>query len=257
MTTTQPNSSSRHLKKTLRLFAKVVIGILLLIILVFILIQTPPVQNFARKKIQSWLSTKLDTRVSIGKLYIGFPNTVSLQNVYVEDRQKDTLLYGGKLAVDISLFKLISNELENITAKVNRQLPDTTFNFQFIIDAFAPANAKKTTTTESAAMKMAIKSVLLNKVRVLYKDVITGNDMDIWINDLTTRIDVFDPTTMTYDVPDIHVNGLRARIYQTKPLVTDKPLAEHMAEAAAPIILNLKFKDIVLEGIDLDYRNDV
>src|SRR5215213_8377537 len=184
MTTTQPNSSSRHLKKTLRLFAKVVIGILLLIILVFILIQTPPVQNFARKKIQSWLSTKLDTRVSIGKLYIGFPNSVSLQNVYIEDRQKDTLLYGGRLAVDISLFKLISSELEineiqleNITAKVKRQLPDTTFNFQFIIDAFAPADAKKTTTTESAAMKMAIKSVLLNKVRVLYKDVITGNDM--------------------------------------------------------------------------------
>jgi hypothetical protein len=264
MSTTEPTHTSLyHLKKVMRLFAKVIIAILLLVILIFILVQTPPVQNFARKKIENFLEKKLKTEVSIGKLYIGFPNTVSLQNVYVEDRQKDTLLYGGKLAVDISLFKLISNELEineiqfeNIAAKVKRQLPDTTFNFQFIIDAFAPANAK-TTTTESAAMKMAIKSVLLNKVRVIYKDVITGNDMDIWINDLTTKIDVFDPATMTYNVPDIHVNGLRARVYQTKPLVTDKPLTEHMAEAAAPIMLNLKFKDIVLEDIDLDYRNDV
>lgn len=264
-TTTEPTHNSLyHLKKVLRLFAKVVIAILLLVILIFILVQTPPVQNFARKKIENFLEKKLQTDVSIGKLYIGFPNTVSLQNVYVEDRQKDTLLYGGKLAVDISLFKLISNELEineiqfeNITAKVKRQLPDTTFNFQFIIDAFAPANAKKTTTTDTTAMKMAIKSVLLNKVRVLYKDVITGNDMDVWINDLTTKIDKFDPATMTYDVPDIRVNGIRARIYQTKPLVEDKPMAQHMAEAAAPIMLNLKFKDIVLEQIDLDYRNDV
>lgn len=265
MSTKEPTHNSiYHLKKVLRLFAKVIIAILLLVILIFILVQTPPVQNFARKKIENFLEKKLNTEVAIGKLYIGFPNTVSLQNVYIEDRQKDTLLYGGKLAVDISLFKLISNELEineiqfeNITAKVKRQLPDTTFNFQFIIDAFAPANAKKTTATDTAAMKMAIKSVLLNKVRVLYQDVITGNDMDIWINDLTTRIDVFNPTAMTYDVPDIHVNGIRARIYQSKPLATDKPMAEHMAEAAAPITLNLKFKDIVLENIDLDYRNDV
>jgi translocation and assembly module TamB len=264
VTTKPTHNSLYHLKKVLRLFAKVIIALLLLVIVIFILVQTPPVQNFARKKIENFLEKKLKTEVNIGKLYIGFPNTVSLQNVYVEDLQKDTLLYGGKLAVDISLFKLISNELEineiqfeNITAKIKRQLPDTTFNFQFIIDAFAPANAKKTTTADTAAMKMAIKSVLLNKVRVLYKDVITGNDMDIWINDFTTRIDVFDPATMTYDVPDIHVNGIKARIYQTKPLTTDKPMAEHMAEAAAPIMLNLNFKDIVLEDIDLDYRNDV
>lgn len=264
MNTKEPNHNSLyHLKRVMRLFAKVVIAILLLIIVIFILVQTPPVQNFARKKIENFLENKLKTEVSIGKLYIGFPNTVSLQNVYVEDRQKDTLLYGGKLAVDISLFKLISNELEineiqleDITAKVKRQLPDTTFNFQFIIDAFAPATASKAT-TDTAAMKMAIKSVLLNKVRVLYQDVITGNDMDIRINDLTTRIDVFDPASMTYNVPDIKVNGIRARVYQTKPLVEEKPMDQRLAEAAAPITLNLKLKDILLENIDVDYRNDV
>ncbi|MGB8195322.1 MAG: translocation/assembly module TamB domain-containing protein, partial [Chitinophagaceae bacterium] len=266
MSTTKPTHNSLyHLKKVLRIFARVVIVILLLIILIFILVQTPPVQNFARKKIESYLEGKLKTEVAIGKLYIGFPNTVSLQNIYVEDRQKDTLLYGGRLAVDISMFKLLSGEveineiqLEDITAKIKRQLPDTTFNFQFIIDAFAPANAKKTTPTDTSALKMAIKSVLLNKVRMVYQDVITGSDMDVWINDLTTRIDVFDPTKMTFDIPDIQVNGIRARIYQVKPLVTtDKSMSQHMAEAKQPIELNLKFKQIALQNIDLDYRNDV
>src|SRR5689334_5942700 len=109
MTTTKaPHTSWYHLRKVLRLFAKVVIAILLFIVVVFILIQTPPVQNFARKKVQSYLSKKLDTKVTIGKLYIGLPDIVSLQNVYIEDRSKDTLLAGGKLKVDIDLFKLFS-----------------------------------------------------------------------------------------------------------------------------------------------------
>lgn len=265
MTTTKPtHNSGYHLKKVLRLFAKVVIVILLLIVLIFILVQTPPVQNFARKKIEGYLEGKLKTRVDIGKLYIGFPNTVSLQNVYIEDRQKDTLLSGGRLAVDISLFKLISGEveineihLENITAKIKRQLPDTTFNFQFIVDAFAPKKTQTVQPNDTAAMKMAIKSILLDKVRVVYKDVITGNDMDVWVNDLTTRIDVFDPIKMTFDIPDIQVNGIRGRIYQSKPLVSDDPLSKDLAEAAQPILLNLKFNTIALQNIDLDYRNDV
>jgi translocation and assembly module TamB len=264
MATDKPNHNSLyHLKRVLRLFAKVIIAILLLIVLIFILVQTPPVQNFARKKIEGYLEGKLKTRVDIGKLYIGFPNSVSLQNVYVEDQQKDTLLSGGRLAVDISLFKLIGGELEineihleNITAKIKRQLPDTTFNFQFIVDAFTPKTTQPAK-TDTAVMKMAIKSVLLDKVRLVYKDVITGNDMDVWVNDFTTRIDVFDPAKMTFEIPDVQVNGIRARIYQSKPLVSDDPVSKDMAEASAPILLNLKFNTIALQNIDLDYRNDV
>ncbi len=246
------------------MFAKLVVILLLFIVLLFILIQTPPVQNFARKKIESYLEGKLKTEVSIGKLYVGFPNTVSLQNVYVEDRSKDTLLYGGRLAVDISLFKLIKGEvevnqiqLEQITAKIKRQLPDTTFNFQFIVDAFAPA--KPTANPQDTAVtKMAIKSILLDKVRVVYQDVITGSDMDITVNDLTTRIDVFEPEKMRFDIPAIQVNGIKGRIYQSKPLVaiSDAP-SKDLAEAKQPIVLNLTFKDITLQNIELDYRNDV
>ncbi|HEX6182175.1 MAG TPA: translocation/assembly module TamB domain-containing protein [Chitinophagaceae bacterium] len=260
--TKTPHTSWYHLKKVLRMFAKLVVILLLLVVLIFILIQTPPVQNFAKKKIESYLEGKLKTEVSIGKLYIGFPNTVSLQNVYVEDRLKDTLLYGGRLAADISLFKLIKGEveineiqLEQITAKIKRQLPDTTFNFQFIVDAFTPV--KTATPQDTAVAKMAIKSILLDKVRVLYQDVITGSDMDVTVNDLTTRIDVFEPAKMRFDIPVIQVNGIKGHIYQSKPLVKDEPLAKDMAEAHQPIVLNLNFKDITLQNIDLDYRNDV
>ncbi len=264
-TTAPPHNSWYHLRKVLRLFGKLIIGLLLLIILVFILIQTPPVQNFARKKIQSYLSDKLKTKVVIGKLYLGLPDIISLQNIYIEDRSKDTLLSGGKVKVDIDLFKLINNvveineiQLEQVTAKVKRLLPDTVYNFQFIVDAFTPANKKPVNPNDSSVMEMDISSILLNKVRVVYKDEVTGNDMDININHLTTTIDKFDPYKMVFDIPETEVNGLKARIYQTKPLVSSvDPLSKDMAEAVQPILMDLGFKNVHLQNIDVDYRNDV
>ena len=259
------HSSTYYLKKVLRLFAKVLIGILALIVLIFILIQTPPVQNFARKKVQSYLQHKLQTKVTIGKLYIGLPDIISLQDVYIEDKAKDTLLAGSKLKVNIDLFRLLNNvveinelQLEGITTKIKRQLPDTTYNFQFIVDAFTPAEKKPVNTKDSSVMQVDISNILLNKVHVIYKDVVSGSDMDVDISHFTTKIDKFDPYKLIFSIPETEVNGVKAKIYQTKPLVsTVNAPSTDMAQAAEPVNLNLQFKNLSLQNIDLDYRNDV
>src|SRR5688572_20512474 len=91
--------------KILRVIFKTILIIILVIAAVALLIITPPIQNFARKKATAWLSTKLNTKVEIGKIYLGFPKKVVLENVYIEDQKKDTLLSGGALKVDISMMK--------------------------------------------------------------------------------------------------------------------------------------------------------
>jgi hypothetical protein len=55
-----------------------------------------------RKKAVAWLENKLQTKVEIGRIYIGLPRKITLENVYLEDRQKDTLLSGGSLKANIS-----------------------------------------------------------------------------------------------------------------------------------------------------------
>jgi aspartate carbamoyltransferase regulatory subunit len=113
-------------------------------VLILIAIQTAPVQNFARGKIVSFLENKLKTRVEIKRLDIDFPKMLVLEGVYIEDKTKDTLIAGNQLKVDIDMVKLLHSEIQineinlnQITGKIKRQLPDTIFNYQFIIDAFA------------------------------------------------------------------------------------------------------------------------
>ena len=248
-----------------RILLKTLLWIFFLIVFVFLLVLTPPVQNFLRKKVVAYLENKLDTRIEVGKIYIGLPKNIVLESIYVEDRQKDTLFFGGKVKANINIWQLITkNEvtinsisLENITANIKRQLPDTAFNFQFIVDAFAPAPDTSTKKDTSAANNITLGSIELNKIRLVYKDVITGSDMEASLDHLDTRVDTFNPEKFHFDVPVTNVKGLIAKIYQSKPLATPDPEAKDNIEATQPNPLQLAFRKIDLQNIKVDYRNDV
>lgn len=173
-------------KRVGRVVLKTILFIFLFFILIVALILTPPVQNFIRKKAVSYLENKLHTTVRIDKIAIGLPKKVVLEGIYIEDQHKDTLLYGGSIKVDIALLDIIFNgditinqlQLKDITAKVKRELPDTSYNFQFIIDAFSSEepSVKDPADTASSSIPIDIKKITLDNIRVVYKDVVTGND---------------------------------------------------------------------------------
>jgi len=252
------------LAKVGRGFGIFILSIIVLIILVLVLIQTAPVQNFARKKIVAFLENKLKTRVEIRGLDIEFPKMLVLQGVYIEDKTKDTLIAGNQLKVDIDMFKLLSKQIQineinlnGITTKVKRQLPDTTFNFQFIVDAFTSPEPAQPVKKDTGAMKMAIEKIIVDKTRMVYLDIVTGNDVDVYLEHFETHIDTFDPANLRYDVPSIALRGVRGRINQTKPMqVTAAVEDPNPAVKNEPAkFLLFSNKEILLSDIDINYNN--
>jgi hypothetical protein len=250
-------------KKAVKITFKVFLWIVAVLLLIAVLVQTPPVQNFARKKVQAWLSNKLGTRFEIGRLRIGFPSSVVLDNVYVEDKTKDTLLYGGRIKANIQLFKLLKNEVEigdlrlqDLTAKIKRQLPDTVFNFQFIIDAFVTEQKKPVNPADTtAAMKMGLDNLYLDNIRFIYQDTISGNDWAIQLHHFNSNIKKFDLEKQAFDIPMVVLDGLTARLYQYKPLITPEDVVNNDSSVAPMPAFNLRH--IRLKNIDVDYRNNV
>lgn len=260
MTLNEPvNHTRRSIFSRLgRLLLKLLLVIAVLLMLVIILVQTPYVQNLARKKAQEYLSGKLKTKVEIGKLYIGFPNTIELGNLYIEDLQRDTLIAGKSLKFELDMWKILhsniavhSVELEGITAKIKRQLPDTSFNYQFIIDEFAAKEPLPAKPKDTIALKISLNKLLLTKVRLVYNDIVTGNDMEVWVEHSKTLIDKIDPSHMQFSIPLIEIKGITAKVYQNTPLKTPDESAANTT--ASP--LQLLLKKINLSGISVDYRN--
>ncbi|HYK75750.1 MAG TPA: translocation/assembly module TamB domain-containing protein [Daejeonella sp.] len=236
-----------------------IIGVVIFLVLtIFVLIEIPAVQDFARKKTVSYLQGKIKTKVEIQKISLDLPKLLVLEGVYFQDQKKDTLLAGDTLKVDISLFKLLHNELEineidlrGITTHIDRRLPDSTFNFDYIIKAFAGQKAK-TTSKDTSAMKFSIGKINLDRIRARFKDEVTANDMDLYLGHFDTRIKEFNLDKMKFSIPVIHLSNLNAKVLQTKAV--NPPPATTTAQ---PFNLGLKLGKIALDRIKIDYRNEV
>lgn len=254
---------AKILKRIFKILGWTIGSIILLLVLVIILIQVPGVQNFARKKAVSFLENKLGTKVVVSHLSIAFPKKIVLEGVYFEDQKKDTLLAGKRLAIDISMFKLIDKvvevndiELEGIRANIYRIQPDTVFNFDYIVQAFSsPPSGKPKDTT--GAFTIDINRVKLSKILATFKDDQTGNDIYCYLGNFETRIKKFDLDKMNFNIPKITLEQVIARAYQHKPLAEPKPEAVVAANNSGPIDLGLEIGNITIKDIDADYVNDV
>ena len=110
-----------------------IIGVIIaLAILIVFLIRLPSVQNYIAGKVTQYVEGKIGTPVKIGYINIDFPKKLVLEDIYLADQSKDTLVAGKSIAVDINMLKLLKNtveiqslEAEGITAKIRRTLPDS------------------------------------------------------------------------------------------------------------------------------------
>lgn len=260
-------------RRASRIAIKTVLWIFLLLVVLFLLLLTPPVQNFVCGRATNYLEKKLDTKVSIKRLFITLSGKIAVDGFYIEDRGKDTLLSAGKLRVDMSFVKLLFGKkeldiksvlLEDATAKINRQLPDTTFNFQFIVDAFGSGSQDRDTaeiSDSSASMPIHIGSVELNRLRFVYKDIVGGNDVEAGLTHLDTKIEKFDIDKLHFIVPQTNINGLTAKVIQTTPLiiipqVVVKEVKEETTASSAPS-LQMEFGKLDLQKSAVEYRDSV
>jgi hypothetical protein len=151
------------------------ISIFILLIAFFIAIQTSGFQTYLGQKASAWLSDELKTEIRIEKVDIDFFNSVLLKGVYVQDLNKDTLLYGAEMICDINDFSyseykldLDQIELKNMVAKVITYKGDTIPNYQFLVDYFAPTDTISDSTKNN--FKVNFGNFKFTDVDLVYAD---------------------------------------------------------------------------------------
>ncbi|GAA4921713.1 translocation/assembly module TamB domain-containing protein [Mucilaginibacter defluvii] len=240
----------------------IIASVIFLILLVVILIQVPSVQNFAKNKAVTFLQNKIGTKVEIGHLSLGLPKLIVLEDVYFEDQKRDTLLAGDKLKVDISLFKLLDNtveineiNLQGITANISRG-PDSLFNFDYILKAFAGEQKKEVKPEDTTStMKFAMGDIILDRINIKYKDETTGNDIKFLLGHFDTRIKEFDLDKMKFGIPKINLSGVNATIIQTPKGSSIAQTAATDTAATEPLNMELDLDEVDISKVKVDYRS--
>jgi translocation and assembly module TamB len=216
---------------------RVLIGLLALILLlagfVMLVATTPWGQQFVTNQVNSYLAQRLQSPFRIGKITYTIPDWIELEDVYFKTPKGDTLLNGGRMRVDLDMWGLLNNrvainqiELERTQVNISRTLPDTAFNFQYILNVFDTGTSEpEPADTVSTPMAINLKGIMLRDVRIKYHDDVVGADVNTFVDSLKATFDETDVSKSRYRLASVTVDGLNAytRLYQGLPTPPSPP----------------------------------
>ena len=197
------------------------VSLLLLLLAVYIFINTPFGQNWIGRQVTKRLSRDLQTQISIDNVNFSLLNRMHLQGVLIRDRTGDTLLYAGNVSVRITDWFIFKKQaelkyigLENALVKFQRT--DSIWRQQFIFDYFA--TPKTDTAKKKAGIVFNLKLVELKNVTFLKKDEWLGNDLRAHVgsmllnaNDISLSGNHYDVNTLELYEPDISIHNYEGR----------------------------------------------
>src|SRR5436190_4216026 len=131
-------------KKTGKWILRIVAILILLLAMIWGLLHTQWGKNIVKDKAVDYLKKKLKTEIAVQSITVDWFNYLKLTGISLEDQQKRKLVYIATLETRYDLRNIFSGSLtiseftaDSIQLNISRQRNDSTFNFEFISNAFA------------------------------------------------------------------------------------------------------------------------
>ncbi|WP_273216104.1 translocation/assembly module TamB domain-containing protein [Runella zeae] len=250
------------MRKAGRIILFIFLGLLLFLGTAIVWLQTGAGQDWLTRRVVSYLRQKLQTRVEVAQVRFQLPDWVELKEVYLEDKHRDTLLAGGRLFVDLDVWGLLQNkvgineiQLENIVLNVHRTLPDTTFNFAFITQAFASPDAAPD--TASTPLDMRLDAISLKNVNLQYRDALIGTDAKLWLKGSKVTFSAFNPSYNRYHLSTTLLNEGKGSVRMYAPLRAPAVASDSaVVVSSASDSLDIKLGKIRVENYELNYVDE-
>ena len=140
-------------------------------LILYIILHSSAVQTFITHQVAAYLSKKLKTEVKVGSVDISLLKRVNLNQIFIRDQKKDTLLYVERIAVNINDISFSQHtayitKVKLINPVVNLYLDSSLkMNYSFILSAFKGEKD----TTASEPWKILIHNVELQNGSFTYK----------------------------------------------------------------------------------------
>lgn len=238
----------------------VVLWIATILLIIFLitaaLIQIPSIQNRIVKAATSYVSDKTHTRVAINKISISFPKSVVIEGLFMEDLNSDTLLFAGKLKVNIALYDLISSKISvsslalgNASVNLQNTKTDSLFNYNFLLTAFSGTTDQIKVQPDSASKwTFRVDKVKLENIRVRYDDQYGGMDVYASVGSIMLEMNEIDIAKSIYNIEKLSVEDLKAKVQMVMPSTANN------TESESPLP-KIKAKKIQIANSTIEYAD--
>lgn len=223
-----------HLKKAVKILGYILASLAGLILLLWLLIRMPSVQNKLVHFATEQASKSLKTEIKIGSVDFTPFNRFYLNQVLIRDQSKDTLLYAGSIKLRITDWFFVKDK---ITIKylglsdtyINTSRTDSNWNYNFILDALS---SDKTAPTQPSQVELDLKEIDLQNLRYHTIDKWRGEDQIISIKSFKVDTKKFDIKNKTIAINKIQIDEPYFGLKQYEALRPDSliPVSEPRIE---------------------------
>ena len=227
----------------------------LLLVLLVTLLYLPPVQNLLRGKAETFLSQKTGTAVQLKRLHLVFPLDLRLEGLLVPDDRGDTLLYAGTIQASVGWRALMDsrlrlNHVSLLDARSTlRQYPDSSFNFDFIVEAFGGNEPKPTASAvdTTSGSQLDLGTISLQRIRFNLDLQPSGTSMRLALGELDARIDTFSLEPMRFIIDGFELKHTTVDL-RMPPSTLEVPTYPTLTNPLADI--DVRFNTIALDNMD-------
>ncbi len=257
------------LKRFLKICTLAIGFLLLLLILLMLLLRIPSVQNkVLQTAIPSIESLLGGADVEIARVDLDLFDAVGVEGILIRDLRGDTLVFAQELGIDIGAFSLVGAELfvdeirlEGGVVNAYKLAQDTTFNYQFILDAFAKTEPTPVDTSASA-FAFGLRTVKLLDTRIRMLDEKASSDLNFRVGRLLVDVESLDFESLAVDIENIEVADVKGSYFLSAR--TGESIVDQASDTLSPnsIIaypyagLPISVGQLSLKQVDLQYRDD-
>jgi hypothetical protein len=248
------------IKWTLKAILWVVVVFVLLFIIVAGLIQIPAIQNKIIHSVTAYVSNKTHTRVEIKNISISFPKSIVIKGLFLDDLQKDTLLYAGEAKVNMAIMGLLKSKiniksfaLDDVNLHIKRSATDSLFNYNFLLTAFSsPTPPVKVTPPSPSKWTFNIGDVSLKNIRLHYDDAYGGMNVTAMLGNMDLKMKAMDLDKSIYNINEMLIENMHADIMMDKPSAAS---AAVKVQAPTSVLPKLLASNIRINNSTVTYGN--
>ena len=254
------NKVQSYLKKSIKVILWVILSFVLIFILIALLIQIPSIQTKIVHYATSYISNKTHTKVDIKRVSISFPKSIVVEGLYLEDLQKDTLIYAGKTKVNIALYDLLNSKitissfaLDDVNLNLHNTKTDSLFNYNFLLTAFADTTSQvKVDTLTSSKWTFTIEDVSLKNSRLRYDDEYGGMNVNAKLKNIELQIDELDMEKSIYNIDELLVESITANV-----LMKESSYTQNNNNEPESILPKITANKIVISNSTVSYADSI
>ena len=209
--------------------------IIALILLLLLVIQLPPVQNFIARQVVGSLNEQLNATISADRVYVSLLKRVKVKGVVITDQRQDTVISATEINIGLRLFPLMKNQFQFGRIQIDdprlHLVKHTSDSLLNIVTMFQPEQPRPPRKKSGSIPEIQFTRIRINNLDFLLHDRVNDSRLAVELGRLVLRPEMLDIEAQSMQIRTLRITDMDLGIFS--PAADTADTADTTEQASA------------------------